>query len=76
MYYGAYGVPDIPVEDVAVCIDEVVVVLQPEVFEDLVHGLRHAAVKLWALDWLVRANLLVVPSVLRRYIRNGNKIDN
>lgn len=46
-----------------------VVVLQSEVLEDLVHGLGHAAVELRTLDRLVRADLLVVTPILKKATR-------
>ena len=46
-------------------VDEVVVVLEAEVLEDLVHRLRHRAVEFGALHRLVWADLLVVAAVLK-----------
>ena len=46
-------------------VDEVVVVLEAEVLEDLVHRLRHRAVELGTLHRFVRADLLVVAAVLK-----------
>ena len=71
-------VPDIPVENVSMCVDKVVVVLESEVLEDLVHGLGHVAVELRALDRLVRADLLMVTTILKgkevfRTARNARK---
>ena len=47
-------------------VDEVMVVLEAEVLEDLVHRLRHRAVELGTLHRLVRADLLVVAAVLEK----------
>ena len=52
-----FEVPDVPVEYASVSVDKMVVVLDPEVLEDLVHGLHHRAVKFGALDWFERADL-------------------
>ena len=52
-------------------VDEVVVVLEAEVLEDLVHRLRHRAVELGTLHRLVRADLLVVAAVLEKS-KNGD----
>ena len=56
--------PDVPVEDVPVRVDKVVVVLEPEVPEDLVKRLRHGAVELGTLDRLERTDLLVLTTIL------------
>ena len=55
----------VPVEDVSVCIDEMVVMFQTKVFEDFVHWSRFRTVEFRALYWFVRANFLVVPSILK-----------
>ena len=55
---------DVAVEDVAVGVDEVVVMLQAEVFEDFIDGLRHRAIEFRALHRFKRTNFLVSPPFL------------
>ncbi len=55
---------DVAVEVVPVCVDEVVVVLHPEVAKDLTHGLQHSTVELGTLDRLERTDFLVLAAAL------------
>ena len=55
----------VTVEDVSVRIDEMVMVLQTKMFEDFVHWSRFRTVEFRALYRFVRANFLVVSSILK-----------
>ena len=61
-----FGLPDVSVKDAPVGVDKVMVVLEPEMFEDFVHWLFHRTIKLRALNRFERTHLLVVLAVLQK----------